>query len=148
MNVAHSPVALEQMLCFDLYSANHAFGRLYKPLLDPIGLTYPQYLVMVALWAENGLSVGEIGRKLGLESNTLTPLLKRLEASGLLTRSRDGLDERRVIVRLTREGTELSARARHVPGCVADASGLTAEEMRSLQETLRRLCRNIAATQG
>ncbi|MFD1343503.1 MarR family winged helix-turn-helix transcriptional regulator [Litorisediminicola beolgyonensis] len=147
MTAAHSPIALEQMLCFDLYSANHAFGRLYKPLLDPLGLTYPQYLVMVSLWTEDGLSVGEIGRKLGLESNTLTPLLKRLEASGLLTRSRDGVDERRVIVRLTREGSKLAERAHDVPRCVADAAGLTVEDIAELQDTLRRICRNIAASQ-
>ncbi|MFZ5963171.1 MarR family winged helix-turn-helix transcriptional regulator [Thalassococcus sp. BH17M4-6] len=133
------PVGLEQMICFDLYAANHAFGRVYQPLLEPLGLTYPQYLVMIQLWAEAPLRVGEIGQRLGLGSNTLTPLLKRLEAAGYVTRRRDTDDERRVSVDLTEAGRKLHATADHIPGCVARATGMTMAELRALQAQLRRL---------
>ncbi|MDP3257744.1 MAG: MarR family transcriptional regulator [Bosea sp. (in: a-proteobacteria)] len=123
---------LDDFLCFALYSASHAFNRLYKPLLDELGLTYPQYLVMVTLWERDDRTVGEIGEQLFLESNTLTPLLKRMEASGLVSRSRDPADERQVRLRLTADGKALLDKARRVPPCVLDATGLTAEEARSL----------------
>ena len=136
---------LERMLCFDLYAANHAFARVYKPLLDPLGLTYPQYLVMLTLWAEAPLSVGEIGGRLGLSSNTLTPLIKRLETAGLVVRARDGADERRVRVDLTDRGRGLADRAAHVPHCVASATGMTHDELRALQLQLRRLSATLDA---
>ncbi|SNR49540.1 MarR family winged helix-turn-helix transcriptional regulator [Puniceibacterium sediminis] len=130
---------LEHMLCFDLYAANHAFGRMYKPLLEPLGLTYPQYLVMVTLWAAAPLSVGDIGQRLALESNTLTPLLKRLEAMGLVQRTRDSADERRVSVDLTDTGRAREAQAAHVPGCAAEATGLSLDELQALHQQLRKL---------
>lgn len=119
-----APPALEQLLCFSLYSANHAFNRVYKPLLDAVGLTYPQYLVMTALWAEDDRTVGQLGQQLLLESSTLTPLLKRLEALGHLTRTRDPRDERQVRLRLTPQGRALQARAAAIPACILEASGL------------------------
>ncbi|MGY9045905.1 hypothetical protein P775_02345 [Puniceibacterium antarcticum] len=140
MNKAdQSPTGLEHMLCYDLYAANHAFGRIYKPLLAPLGLTYPQYLAMLTLWAAAPLSVGEIGRRLGLDSNTLTPMLKRLEGMGLVQRRRDGADERRVSVDLTEAGRAQEAQAAHVPGCAAAATGLSMAELLALQLQLRKL---------
>ncbi len=136
----------EHMMCFDLYSANHDFARVYKPLLDPLGLTYPQYLVMVTLWTGAPLSVGKIGQRLGLESNTLTPMLKRLEAIGLVRRSRDSLDERRVSVDLTESGRALEARAADVPNCASAATGLSLEEMRDLQIRLRKLQKGLRSS--
>ncbi len=127
---------LSEFLCFALYSASHAFNRLYKPLLDELGLTYPQYLVMVTLWERDDRTVGEIGEQLFLESNTLTPLLKRMEAAGLVSRSRDPADERQVRLRLTDEGRALLDKARHVPPCVLEATGLTADEARSLTDQI------------
>ena len=129
----------EAMLCFDIYTLQQAFGQLYKPLLDPLGLTYPQYLVMVLLWAEDGQSVGQMGRRLGLGTGTLTPLIKRLEQSGLVRRQRDDMDERRVFVRLTDTGRALKEPASRVPACVAEATGLTAEQIEHLRHTLARL---------
>src|ERR1700751_3159022 len=100
--MAKAPILkLDEFLCFEVYSANHAFNRVYQPLLDKLRLTYPQYLVMVLLWERDGQTVGELGARLSLESNTLTPLLKRLEALGHVKRSRDPADERQVRVQLT-----------------------------------------------
>ncbi len=127
---------LSEFLCFALYSASHAFNRLYKPLLDELGLTYPQYLVMVTLWERDDRTVGEIGEQLFLESNTLTPLLKRMEAAGLVSRSRDPADERQVRLRLTDEGRALLDKARRVPPCVLEATGLTAEQARELTDQI------------
>lgn len=127
---------LSEFLCFALYSASHAFNRLYKPLLDELGLTYPQYLVMVTLWERDDRTVGEIGEQLFLESNTLTPLLKRMEAAGLVSRSRDPADERQVRLRLTGEGRTLLDKARSVPPCVLEATGLTAEQARELTDQI------------
>lgn len=127
---------LSEFLCFALYSASHAFNRLYKPLLDELGLTYPQYLVMVTLWERDDRTVGEIGEQLFLESNTLTPLLKRMEAAGLVSRSRDPADERQVRLRLTGEGRALLDKARSVPPCVLEATGLTAEQARELTDQI------------
>ncbi|MCZ8042136.1 MAG: MarR family transcriptional regulator [Beijerinckiaceae bacterium] len=127
---------LSEFLCFALYSASHAFNRLYKPLLDELGLTYPQYLVMVTLWERDDRTVGEIGEQLFLESNTLTPLLKRMEAAGLVSRSRDPADERQVRLRLTDEGRALLDKARRVPPCVLEATGLTVDEARSLTDQI------------
>src|SRR5271154_1200758 len=109
---------LDEFLCFEVYSANHAFNRVYQPLLEKLHLTYPQYLVMVLLWERDGQTVGELGVRLSLESNTLTPLLKRLETLGYIKRSRDPGDERQVWARLTGSGRELRAMALHLPGCI------------------------------
>jgi MarR family transcriptional regulator, organic hydroperoxide resistance regulator len=121
-----------ELLCFAVYSAGHAFNRAYRPLLDQLGLTYPQYLVMVSLWAKDDQTVGELGETLCLESNTLTPLLKRLEAIGYLTRSRDPSDERQVRVRLTNTGRALHRRARDIPRCIFEATGLSRADLRRL----------------
>ena len=126
-------LSLDSFLCFAIYSAGHAFNQFYRPLLDAIGLTYPQYLVMVALWTANDQTVKALGEKLSLESSTLTPLLKRLEGAGYLTRSRDPEDERQVRVRLTATGRALKGRARSIPPCVSDALGLSAEQLKQLQ---------------
>lgn len=131
------------MICFDLYAASQAFTRVYKPLLAPLGLTYPQYLVMLNLWSHSPLSVGEIGRRVGLESNTLTPLIKRLQDAGLVTRTRDRDDERRVVVALTAAGRAVQAQAAHVPGCILQATGMAQSDLEALQETLRGLTRTM-----
>lgn len=136
----------EAMLCFDIYTLQQAFGQLYKPLLGPLGLTYPQYLVMVLLWTEDGQSVGQMGRRLGLGTGTLTPLVKRLEQSGLVRRQRDDMDERRVFVRLTDAGRALQEPAARVPACVADATGLTAAQIDELRRSLARLRDAISVT--
>lgn len=128
---------LEKFLCFSIYSAGHAFNRVYKPLLDNLGLTYPQYLVMVTLWQEDNQSVRSIGSKLYLESSTLTPLLKRLEANGLVNRKRDPEDERSVRVSLTDAGKELRNKAEEVPPCILEATGLDIETAKRLNRDLR-----------
>jgi DNA-binding MarR family transcriptional regulator len=119
-----SPLKLDDFLCFAVYSAGHTFNRLYRPLLERLGLTYPQYLAMVALWEADERTVGELGERLGLESNTLTPLLKRLEGVGLVARTRDSRDERVVRVRLTDKGRALEEPACAVPAELLAASGL------------------------
>lgn len=134
----------EAMLCFDIYALQQAFGRLYKPLLDPLGLTYPQYLVMVVLWGTSPLTVGQIGARLGLESSTLTPLIKRLEQAGLVSRMRDSVDERRVQISPTEKGAALQAQAQDVPACVEAATGLDDDGIRWLREELGRLRDAIA----
>lgn len=132
-------LSLDALLCFAIYSAGHAFNQLYRPLLEEIGLTYPQYLAMVALWSKDDQTVKDLGRALFLESNTLTPLIKRLESTGYLTRNRDPVDERQVRVRLTEEGKLLRAEALAIPACVGKATGLSGED-------LSRLVREIVAT--
>lgn len=130
---------LDQMLCFEVYQTEHAFGRLYKDLLRPIGLTYPQFLVMVLLWEQDGRTIGDIGRALGLESSTLTPLVKRLEAAGLVQRSRDRQDERRVIVTLSTNGNEMRHQVGHIRDSVIAATGMTEAELKALFGRLRTL---------
>ncbi|WP_412776889.1 MarR family winged helix-turn-helix transcriptional regulator [Thalassospira lucentensis] len=130
---------LEKFLCFSVYAASHAFNRIYKPLLDQLGLTYPQYLVMVSLWQEDDQSVRSIGQKMFLESSTLTPLLKRLEANGLVVRKRDPEDERSVRVRLSNEGKALREKAEEIPACILDATGLDIETAKRLNRDLQEL---------
>src|SRR6202140_4412432 len=105
------PLLLGNQLCFAIYSTAHAFNRVYKPLLDRLGLTYPQYLVMLVLWERDGVPVKEIGERLFLDSGTLTPLLKRLEAAGLIKRTRSTEDERQVLIALTSQGQALREKA-------------------------------------
>lgn len=114
---------LDSMLCFAVYAAGHAFTRFYKPRLDALGLTYPQYLVFLVLWEEDGLTVKALGDKLFLDSGTITPLIKRLEARGLVRRQRDEDDERQVRILLTPEGRALRAKALAVPLAVGEALG-------------------------
>ena len=132
-------LTLDQLLCFSVYSTGHAFNRIYKPLLDKVGLTYPQYLVMVVLWQEDRQTVRGIGSKLFLESNTLTPLIKRLETAGLVTRERDRDDERQVRVALTNQGRSLQDEAADVPGCVVEACGMNLDDLVDLNRKLARL---------
>ena len=134
-----APVPLEDQLCYSIYSANMAIQRAYKPLLDELALTYPQYLVLNVLWRQRRQSVGGIAERLGLESSTLTPLLKRLEEAGLLLRARNPENERQVVVELTEKGNALRSRA----GCLNDAllafSGETAQRLAVLNAHVRRL---------
>lgn len=129
---AKPSIVPEDLLCFAFYTAGHAFNRVYKPLLEPLKLTYPQYLVMVALWAKDRQTVGSLCEGLFLESNTLTPLLKRLEAAGYVTRQRDPDDERQVRIALTRTGAALKARTRDFPACIGAATGLSAAQAQVL----------------
>ena len=129
-------LALDKQFCFALYSASLAMTKTYKPLLDKLGLTYPQYLVMLVLWQEDGLLVKAIGEKLYLDSGTLTPLLKRLEASGFILRERDPDDERQVRITLTREGRALKRRAQEIPRQVLCASGQSEQAVASLRAQL------------
>ncbi|MFJ3524268.1 MarR family winged helix-turn-helix transcriptional regulator [Pseudomonas sp. NPDC090203] len=124
---------LSEFLCFSIYSAGHALTQFYRPLLDKLGLTYPQYLLMVALWAKDDQIIKDLGNTLMLESSTLTPLIKRLEAAGLVSRSRDLIDERQVRVRLTPQGQALKTPALEVPNCIQDAVGLPVEDVMKLQ---------------
>lgn len=123
-------------LCFAVYSAGLAFNRVYKPILDRLGLTYVQYLVIVALGRQDDQTVGEIGTRLFLESNTLTPLIKRLEAAGLVTRGRDPEDERVVRVRLTPQGRAVAAEAACVPEELLRTTGISRKEATALRKTL------------
>jgi len=129
--------ALDDFLCFGVYSTGLAFNRLYKPLLDRYGLTYPQYLVMVALARRDDQTVGELGNQLFLESNTLTPLIKRLETAGLVTRQRDTADERVVRVRLTQRGQSVAQDVSTcVPAELMEAVGISIEEIAALNQSL------------
>ncbi|WP_213952748.1 MarR family transcriptional regulator [Variovorax sp. dw_954] len=136
---------LDNQFCFAVYSASLAMTRLYKPLLDKLHLTYPQYLVMLALWERDGLMVSELGAQLSLDSGTLTPLLKRLEANGLVTRLRDVADERRVHVTLSAAGRKLKARAASVPACLLAASECSIDELVGLTRQLQSLRDRIRA---
>ena len=135
---------LDNQLCFALYSTSLAMTKIYKPLLAPLGLTYPQYLVMLVLWEQDGLMVSEIGERLRLDSGTLTPLLKRLEASGLLSRRRAVEDERRVHVSLTPAGRLLKTRAADIPDCVVEASRCALPELSALTRQVQALRDQLA----
>lgn len=130
---------LDRQLCFALYSASLAMTKVYKPLLEPLGLTYPQYLVLMVLWEQDGLSVSELGTKLTLDSGTLTPLLKRLQEAGLLQRLRDTRDERRVLLQLTPAGRALKRRARAIPPAIACATACELAEITELSARLNSL---------
>lgn len=133
------PPALDDQLCYALYSAGIAIQRLYKPLLDTLGLTYPQYLVLNVLWAEDGQTVGAIAERLALESSTLTPLLKRLEAAGLVTRTRNPQNERQVVVGLTEEGRAIRAKAGCLGNALLGASGQGPGALGDLNAEVREL---------
>ena len=136
---------LDHQLCFALYSASLAMTKLYKPMLDEMGLTYPQYLAMLVLWEHDGVAVSELGERLHLDSGTLTPLLKRLESAELVTRLRDVQDERRVLIRLTAAGRKLKARAARIPGCVLDASQCSVAEAVTLTRQVQALRDRLTA---
>lgn len=127
---------LEQQLCFAVYSAAHAFTRFYRPLLAKLGITYPQYLVLLVLWETDGLTVSEIGDRLLLDSGTLTPLLKRMEQQGVLSRQRSRADERQVLVTLTEKGAAMRETAEGFPMKILSASHCSTNEIETLRQTL------------
>lgn len=128
---------LDQMVCFALYSAARAATQAYRALLEPHGLTYPQYLVLVMLWARGEQTVGRLGDALELDSGTLSPMLRRMEQAGTVTRTRSADDERVVVIGLTERGEQLRTELAHVPACIADGTGLTLDSARELIDTLR-----------
>ncbi len=136
---------LDNQLCFALYSTSLAMTKLYKPLLEELGLTYPQYLAMLVLWEQDGLMVSEIGERLYLDSGTLTPLLKRLEASGLISRLRAVEDERRVHITLTAAGRKLKTKAAKIPDCILTAAQCPVPELMALTQQVQALRQRLLA---
>ncbi|MGE5158323.1 MAG: MarR family winged helix-turn-helix transcriptional regulator [Gemmatimonas sp.] len=139
---------LGNQLCFAIYSTAHAFNRVYKPLLDRLGLTYPQYLVMLVLWERDGVAVKDVGERLFLDSGTLTPLLKRLETAHLIKRTRSSRDERQVLVALTAQGQALREKAKAVPPAILAASGCSIAELSGLKQSLLALRDQLNAAAG
>jgi DNA-binding MarR family transcriptional regulator len=142
------PLLLGNQICFAVYSTAHAFNRVYKPLLDPLGLTYPQYLVMMVLWERDGVPVKDIGEKLFLDSGTLTPLLKRLEAAELVKRTRGTEDERQVLIALTPNGRALKEQARAVPQAILSSSACSVGELLTMKNELIALRDKLNAALG
>ncbi len=142
--VADDVPNLEEFLCFAVYSANLAFNRVYKPLLDELGLTYPQYLVLVLLYEADDQTVGGLGEKLFLDSSTLTPLLKRMESAGYITRQRDPQDERQVRIRLTARGRTAREKVAACRAGLLKATGLPLPRFRQLREDLVALRDNLS----
>jgi len=140
-----SALLLDNQLCFALYSTSLAMTKLYKPLLEEMGLTYPQYLVMLVLWEQDDMAVSELGSRLYLDSGTLTPLLKRMEAAGVLMRRRSADDERRVHIVLTESGRKLKSRAARIPGCVLQAAQCPLPELVSLTQQVQALRERLTA---
>ena len=141
-----SPLKLENFLCYAIYSTANAVTRAYQPRLAALGLTYPQYLVMVVLWEQENQTVTAIGAKLNLDSGTLTPLLKRLEAAGLITRRRDKSDERQVLIALTDAGRAMKEHAEAVPVAMGQAFGCSTEEAMGMRSELIALRDNLVAS--
>src|SRR3982750_2171546 len=135
-SVADAPLLLSNQICFAVYSTAHAFNRVYKPLLDRLGLTYPQYLVMLVLWERDDVPLKDIGEKLFLDSGTLTPLLKRLEAQGLIKRTRSTEDERQVLIALTPKGEALREKDRAVPQAILSNSACSVDELFAMKNEL------------
>jgi MarR family transcriptional regulator, organic hydroperoxide resistance regulator len=142
------PLLLGNQLCFAIYSTAHAFNRVYKPLLKRLGLTYPQYLVMLVLWERDGVPVKDIGDRLFLDSGTLTPLLKRLEAAELIKRTRSTEDERHVLIALTSRGQALREKARAVPHAILAASACSLTELSAMKNELIALRDRLNAALG
>jgi len=130
---------LDQQLCFAVYAASRSITGIYRPLLEALGLTYPQYLVMLVLWEQDGLTVRELGQRLQLDSGTLTPLLKRLQSAGLVSRQRRTDDERAVDIRLTPAGRALREQASDIPACMAQRLQLSPDQMQRLRDALKQL---------
>lgn len=144
-NEMNDNLLLEKQFCFRLYTLNKLMCRLYAPILKTLGLTYPQYLAMLVLWQyPEGISVKDLGAKLDLESGTLSPLLKRMESQGLLSRARQTKDERVVIIKLTKKGSELKQDAQHIPAQMFAKTALTADKLQSLTGELDLLIKNIS----
>jgi DNA-binding MarR family transcriptional regulator len=139
---------LSDQLCFAVYSTAHAFNRFYKPLLERLGLTYPQYLVMLVLWERDGIAVKEIGERLFLDSGTLTPLLKRMEGMGLVKRTRSTEDERQVLVALTAQGRELREKARTLPQSILSAAQCSVSEITAMKDEIVKLRDKLNAAIG
>ncbi|KQN29543.1 MULTISPECIES: MarR family winged helix-turn-helix transcriptional regulator [unclassified Sphingomonas] len=138
------PLGLDNQLCFSLYGASIAMGRVYKPMLDELGITYPQYLVLHALWEQDARTIGAIAERLALESSTITPLVKRLAVAGLVTRERDPADERNVRVKLTDQGHALQQESACLAENVLARTGLTAAEIAVLTGQIQTLRRALA----
>ncbi|MRN65650.1 MarR family transcriptional regulator [Brucella sp. 10RB9213] len=136
---------LADMLCFAVYSTANALSRAYQPILAPLDLTYPQFLVMLVLWERDDCTVSEIGARLNLDSGTLTPLLKRLEAAGRITRRRDPRDERQVRITLTDEGRKLQEQAENVPEQIMCATGQPVSELQDLRNRLMKIRNHLTA---
>jgi MarR family transcriptional regulator, organic hydroperoxide resistance regulator len=145
---ADGPLLLGNQICFAIYSTAHAFNRVYKPLLDRLGLTYPQYLVMLVLWERDGVPVKDIGQRMFLDSGTLTPLLKRLEAAQLIKRTRSTADERQVLIALTSQGQALREKARTVPPSILAASACSIAELSAMKNDLVTLRDRLIAVLG
>ena len=144
--MAAQTLNVDNALCFAIYSANHAITRAYKPILDPHGLTYPQYLVLLILWERDGQTVGSIGQHLFLESSTLTPLLKRMEKAGYVRRERAADDERQVCIFLTDAGRALQKTLADVPQHLLSAFGCGAKEAETLHDQVTALRDNVSKT--
>jgi DNA-binding MarR family transcriptional regulator len=142
---AEDPLDLDRQVCFPLYAASNLLNRLYRPILAELGLTYPQYLVMLVLWKQAPQTVGSLGGMLHLDSGTLTPLLKRMEQAGLISRTRDAKDERRVLIGLTSRGGELRSAAARVPEMLGAGLDIDAASIIELRERVRAL---VVALQG
>lgn len=130
---------LDRQVCFPLYAASNLLNRLYRPVLAQFNLTYPQYLVMLVLWEQSPVSVGDLGEKLFLDSGTLTPLLKRLEANGFVNRQRDPADERRVLIRLTGQGQQLKQQAAVIPKTLGNSLNLSVEQIEQLRTQVQQI---------
>jgi MarR family transcriptional regulator, organic hydroperoxide resistance regulator len=130
------PLALDRQVCFALAVASRSVIATYRPVLEPMGLTHPQYLVMLALWERSPRSAGDISAALLLEPATLTPLLKRLESAGLITRARSAIDERALAIELTSAGRALRAEAERVPGRIVDSLGMSVESLEAIRDSL------------
>lgn len=137
--MSYEQLKLENQLCFPLYAASRAITRAYKPLLDPLGLTYPQYLTLMSLWEYGDQSVSELGACLMLDSGTLTPLLKKLEVKGLIVRQRDTQDERRVVAKLTQKGRALEQQAAEIPAKMGESIPMSAAEIAKLRAMLQQV---------
>lgn len=147
-HAADWPLQLDNQICFAVYSAAHAFNRVYKPLLDRLGLTYPQYLVMLVLWEHDDVPLKDIGERLFLDSGTLTPLLKRLEAADLVNRTRSTEDERQVLIALTPKGQALREKARAVPQAILASSACSLGELSSIKNDIVALRDRLNAALG
>jgi DNA-binding MarR family transcriptional regulator len=145
---AEQLLRLDNQICFAVYSAAHAFNRVYKPLLDRLGLTYPQYLVMLVLWERDNVPLKTIGERLFLDSGTLTPLLKRLEAAELIKRTRSKEDERQVLIELTAEGEALREKAKSVPQSILAASACSVGELVAMKDEIVALRDRLNAVLG
>ena len=146
-SAADAPLRLDNQICFAVYSAAHAFNRVYKPLLDRLGLTYPQYLVMLVLWEEDGITVKRLAERLGLDSGSITPLVKRLEEASFVTRQRAVEDERNLSIELTREGRALRAKAEAASSQFVDACALGQVEGGDLRDKLTLLNSTLRGSQ-